>query len=142
LASVQRLEAEIKSTRKLHNATQSELLAYQVEDWRRQAETVGPLHVVSLAFQERDNNLLKETASRLTEQADMVALLATRQPRPQFVFARGENVDVNMGTLIRAALAVTGGRGGGRPEFAQGGAPEDTPVEPVLDHARQELASL
>jgi alanyl-tRNA synthetase len=48
-------------------------------------------------------------------------------------------VNIDMDALIRTACAVIGGRGGGRPQFAQGGAPEGTPVEPVLNRARQEL---
>jgi alanyl-tRNA synthetase len=147
LPSVQRLEAEIKQARKAHTATQSELLGYQIQDWIANAERVGAMRVVTLAFDARDTNLLKETARRLTDQPGVIALLATRQPRPQYVFARAENVQgfeeaPNMGRLVRASCAVTGGRGGGRPNFAQGGAPEGTPVEPVLDHARKQLASL
>jgi alanyl-tRNA synthetase len=142
LASIERMEAEIKQARKANTAAKIQLLGYQVEDWIAQAETIGTVRVVRLAFDQRDNSLLKETARRLTEQPGVVALLATRQPRPQFVFARSEDVDVNLGTLIRASCAVIGGRGGGRPQFAQGGAPEESPVEPVLDHARQQLAGL
>lgn len=142
LSSVQRMESEIKEARKANLAAQSELIEYQIEDWIAKAETVGSMRIVHLAFDERDINLLKETAHRLTEQPGTVALLATRQPRPQYVFARAEDVDANMGTLLRASCAITGGRGGGRPQFAQGGAPKATPVEPVLDHAHQQLKSL
>jgi alanyl-tRNA synthetase len=142
LASVERMEAEIKEMRKAHTAAQLALLSYQVEDWIAVAQPIGAMRVVRLAFDQRDSNLLKETARQLIEQPGVVALLATRQPRPQFVFARSEELDVHMGALIRAACAVTGGRGGGRPQFAQGGAPEDSPIEPVLDHACQQLESL
>jgi alanyl-tRNA synthetase len=142
LPSIERMEAQIKQARKENADLQTQLLGYQVKDWLDQGDTIGSIHVVRLAFDERDINLLKETARRLTEQPGVVALLATRQPRPQFVFARADDVDVNVGTLIRASCAVAGGRGGGRPQFAQGGTPEGSPVEPVLNHARQQLASL
>lgn len=146
LSSVQRMEAEIKEARKANLAAQTQLLSYQVHDWIAKAESVGSMRVVQLAFDRRDTNLLKETARRLTDQPGVIALLATRQPRPQFVFARSEDIDADIGTpdmgaLMRASCAVTGGRGGGRPQFAQGGAPQDSPVEPVLDHARQQLQS-
>jgi alanyl-tRNA synthetase len=142
LPSVQRMESELKEGRKAVLAAQTELLAYQVEAWTAQAAVIGPARVVSLAFEERDSALLKETARRLTEQPGVVALVATREPRPQFVFACAEDVDADMGALIRTASAVTGGRGGGRPQFAQGGAPEGSPIEPVLRHAREQLESL
>jgi len=147
LPSVERLEAEGKEAHRAVLAAQTQLLSYQIDDWMAEAEPVGAMRVVQLAFDWRDTNLLKETARRLTEQPGLIALLATRQPRPQFVFARSEDMGTDagtpdMGALMRASCAVAGGRGGGRPQFAQGGAPQDTPVEPVLDHARQRLQSL
>jgi alanyl-tRNA synthetase len=142
LPSVQRMEAELKEMRKANTATQMEILSYQVEDWIAEATPIGTMRVVRLAFDQRDTKLLKETARRLTAGPGIIALLATRRPRPQFVFARAEDLDVDMGTLIRSSCAIAGGRGGGRPQFAQGGAPEGSPIEPVLDHAYQQLKSL
>ena len=139
VASVKRLEAENKGLRKTLTATQMQLLAYEVEEWAAQAEPVGEAGVVRLAFVARDLALLKEAARRLTERPGVVALLATGQPRAQFVFARSEDVSTDMGSLMRAACQAVGGRGGGRPQFAQGGAPEGSSVDQALDKAMELL---
>ena len=60
------------------------------------------------------------------------------------LFARSEDLGdqgpaLDMGALMRTACASVGGRGGGRPMLAQGGAPEGAPVERVLDSAVQHL---
>jgi alanyl-tRNA synthetase len=70
-----------------------------------------------------------------------VALLAAERPQTQFVFAAAEDVDADMGALMRVATAVVGGRGGGHARFAQGGAPEGGPVERALDAAVDALSS-
>jgi alanyl-tRNA synthetase len=151
VSSVERMEAETKALRKALTAAQMEALDYEIERWAAQAEQIGgriPMRVVRRAFDERDMLLLKEVARRLVEQPNTVALLATRQPRPQFVFARsqewtGRGPIVDMGDLIRAACTEVGGRGGGRPEFAQGGAPEGESVtDQVLDEAERRLRNL
>lgn len=74
-----------------------------------------------------DANLVKDAASHLIRRPGVVALLGARvaSDRATFVFARSENVDIHMGQLLSRAAKPLGGKGGGRPDFAQGGgAPE------------------
>jgi alanyl-tRNA synthetase len=65
---------------------------------------------------------LRELASALIERGDVVALLrsaGTDAPGP-VVFARGADADADMGRLLSLAAGQTGGKGGGKPDFAQG----------------------
>ena len=141
LPSVRRLESEIKHLRKAIVETQMQLLEHELDNWIARAESVGDFRVVRVAFDDRDLVLLREAARRLTQQPGMIALLATSQPRPQLVFARSEDVVADMGGLMRVACAAISGRGGGRPQFAQGGAPEGSPVNSALDAAIEHLRS-
>ena len=50
-----------------------------------------------------------------------VALLATRGAKVQLVFARSKDLPVDVSASLKATLAPAGGRGGGRPDLAQGG---------------------
>ena len=40
------------------------------------------------------------------------------------MFARSQDVDINMGALLTACARACGGKGGGKPDFAQGGGPD------------------
>ena len=51
-----------------------------------------------------------------------------------YVFGRSADVDANMGALLRDAARPLGGKGGGKPDFAQGGGPKE-----VLDAARNRM---
>jgi alanyl-tRNA synthetase len=95
-----------------------------------------------LVSDDRDLALLREAARLLTQRSGIVALLAIRQPRIQLVFARSEDVHADMGKIMRAACTAVGGRGGGRPQFAQGGAPQDSSADSALDAAVEQLKSL
>ena len=70
-----------------------------------------------------DANLIKDVASQLIKQDNMAVLLGAEvEPgRAVFVFARSQNVDIHMGQLLSRAAKPLGGKGGGRPDFAQGG---------------------
>ena len=74
---------------------------------------------------EGDINLIKDAASHLIRRPGVVALLGvpTEPGRAAFVFARSGDVDIHMGQLLSAAAKPLGGKGGGRPDFAQGGGP-------------------
>ncbi|MBN1639659.1 MAG: alanyl-tRNA editing protein, partial [Anaerolineae bacterium] len=142
LPSFERLEAELKESRKALFAVQAELLEYQVCDWLAHATPCGEYRIVQVALGDADPALLREAARRVTEHEGTVALLATAEPRPQFVFAAAEGVGVDVGELMRTATATVGGRGGGRGQFAQGGAPEGTSVQGVLDAAYVRLSTV
>jgi alanyl-tRNA synthetase len=54
--------------------------------------------------------------------------------------ARSADAGVDAGALIKALTTVLGGRGGGRPELAQGGVTAEPAA--ILARAREELARL
>jgi alanyl-tRNA synthetase len=55
------------------------------------------------------------------------------------VFARSANVSAAMGELMREACQALGGKGGGTPDFAQGGGTGVSQLEPVLNSLREKL---
>ena len=76
---------------------------------------------------EGDVSLIKDAASRLIKAPKRAVLLGVEvEPgRAMFVFARSQDADIHMGQLLSSAAKPLGGKGGGRPDFAQGGgAPE------------------
>ena len=71
--------------------------------------------------------LIKDVASRLIKQPGIAVLLSV-EPEPgraMFVFARSKDVDIHMGQLLSQSVKPLGGKGGGRPDFAQGGGPKE-----------------
>ena len=85
---------------------------------------------------EGDMNLIKDVASRLIKQPQTAALLGAEVApgRAAFVFARSDDVDIHMGRLLSDTAKPLGGKGGGRPDFAQGGG-----VTEILVRAREML---
>ena len=71
-----------------------------------------------------DASLLKDVASKMIETDGVVALLAAKAGEKwNYIFARSEDLDYAMGAVLSAAAKPLGGKGGGRPDFAQGGGP-------------------
>jgi alanyl-tRNA synthetase len=85
---------------------------------------------------------LKHLAQRLIAYPHTVALLGSgEQPGEigHLVFARSADLDAPMGVLVRQACELIGGRGGGRPELAQGGGPDGSRVPEALETVSKSL---
>ena len=113
---------------RLHNAEtelariRREQLLSQSDDMLSRAEALpGGARLVARMI-DADAGLVRDLASKLIEQSGVVALLGAKNgAQAAYVFGRSKVVDVNMGALLREAAKPFGGKGGGRPDFAQGG---------------------
>ena len=91
-----------------------------------EAETLPDGSKLIAHFVDGDANLLRDMASRLIENPGVIALLgAMNGEQAVYVFGRAADVAVNMGNLLRDSARPLGGKGGGRPDFAQGGGPKE-----------------
>ena len=84
----------------------------------------GDLYAGHLPFADRD--ALLRAASELTREPRAVALLSCpKQEGRMLIFARGKDAPQDMAQLLRQC----GGRGGGKPDMAQGSAPDGQALE-------------
>ncbi len=91
-------------------------------------KTVSPkgFCIVKYVFEEIGFEALKEAASEITRQPDTVALLASKEGQSTLLlFARSEGLSFDMNKLLKEAVKITGGKGGGTAEFARGSSPDE-----------------
>ncbi len=101
-------------------------------------EPVNGLRIVTRVFEDRDVEELKLLAHRLVEGDHVIALLASREDGvARLVFARSVNLSPDVSALMRAACERLGGRGGGKPDFAQGGGSKVSELDKALEEARK-----
>ncbi len=152
-ASIERVQLEAKDQKRAMAALQTELsrfraeeLAATAEEVRLKADTTESKAVASgfsrtghaklvLRAIDADANGLKALASAITaKQGFVVALFSTSRPALAVV-ARSADVGVAANQVLSALTAKFGGRGGGKPEMAQGGG-LDAATAAILDAAR------
>lgn len=96
--------------------------------------------IVQAIFEGRELEEARILASQIVRREPSVALLGTRNTDgARLVFARSTSLTQNMGQLLAEACAMLGGRGGGRPDSAQGGGPNADKLEDAIRVAFDKL---
>ncbi len=135
--AVARLQESLKATRRQLRAAREQLLEVLAERLLRSAPP-GPPRVVRAVLEGYEPAELRALAQRMIAAADTVVLLAGVTDRTHLCVARSEGMEeVDAAALLRSACDLLGGKGGGRPHFAQGSAPTTdlTRVEGALKQA-------
>ncbi len=97
------------------------------------ANQIDGITIISRIFENKDFDELKLIAHRLVDSQSVIALLATRESEmAKLVFARSANLSVDMNSSMKAACEKIGGRGGGKPDFAQGGGTRVSELEEAI----------
>ncbi|HEX3557982.1 MAG TPA: DHHA1 domain-containing protein [Pyrinomonadaceae bacterium] len=103
-------------------------------------EAAGGLKVVARVFDGRDAEGLRRLAAALAAHAGVVALLGSREDAgARLVFARSADAATDVNALMREACLLLEGRGGGRPEMAQGGGPRAERLSEAIAAAARKL---
>jgi alanyl-tRNA synthetase len=119
--AIERLQGDNKEQRTQIKALRMSLAGLEGESLARQAVRQGTMNVVATALPQWDAEGLKTIATRIAQQAGTIAVLIGAPPASPIVVARAADVAVDAGALLKQLLQRHGGKGGGRPELAQGG---------------------
>jgi alanyl-tRNA synthetase len=93
--------------------------------------------VIAKVFDNRDAASLKHLALALIAHENVVALLGSRDDEAaRLVFARSSEASGDMNALMRKACETIDGRGGGKPDMAQGGGKNVDLLEKAIERAR------
>ncbi|MBN1178483.1 MAG: alanyl-tRNA editing protein [Anaerolineae bacterium] len=121
--AIERLQEELKATRKDLRAVRTQVLEEMAARLAREATSEGPLRVVREVLEGVSAGDLRGLARGVAAQPSTLVLLASREERTHLCFAAADGVSVDAAALLRAACEALGGKGGGQPGMAQGSAP-------------------
>jgi len=119
----EKLRRDLQETREALGLQRARLAEAAAEDLVRAARAAGETRLVA-AFDDASVELLRQVAKRITAEPELVALLAARGPEgTQVLVARGASSPFDCGAFLRRLAQAAGGRGGGKPDRAEGRLP-------------------
>jgi alanyl-tRNA synthetase len=137
-AAIERVQAEARDLRKQVKDFQGKVAGQEAHALLANAEEVPAGKAVFASLAGWDAAGLKTIASQIVQTPGLVAILVSDTAPLALVVARAAGVTIDSGQLLRQLVERHGGKGGGRPEFAQGGGLMSSPRD-VLQSARDLL---
>lgn len=142
-----RLQDEHKSLQRRLRASEELAAHAEARELLEESESAGAgvdgargLRIVARVFEGRDAEDLRRLASAVAAHACAAALLGSRDDSgARLVFARHREAHGDMNALLREACRALEGRGGGRPDLAQGGGPRTDLLPQVIEEAARSL---
>jgi alanyl-tRNA synthetase len=117
------------------------LLDYEADTLFSAGKTQKEIYLIKSVFDDRNQKEVKLLAKKILEKyPDIVILFGIKAAgKAQLLFQCSEELTFDMGRLMENACAVINGRGGGRPQQAQGGGPDVEKLEDALQGAEDML---
>lgn len=133
----ERLIAEYNKNQSEKRALTSEVAYYQAKDMFNSAEAVNDVKIIKRIFDNTDIKYVDLLASKMTEFPKVVILFAVKsQDRVQLKFIRSRDLNnLNMSGLLKDAITLIDGKGGGTEHSAQGGGKNNNNLESLMEYA-------
>ncbi len=130
----EKLLAEQAAARRANAQLQEQLLDFEASNLVQVADKYGEVFLVKRVYSGRPVEEVKLLAQKASARARVVAILGTvAGGSGQIVVARAADIPGSAGSWVKEAASRLGGRGGGRPEFAQAGGIEEATLNDWIE---------
>lgn len=126
-AGIERLQADARETRRQLKDAQARLAGFEAAALADRAALHGDDRVVIEVLEGWDQSGLKTIASTIAARPAHIAVLFTTPAPSAVVIARADGSQFDSAAAMRRLIQEFGGKGGGRPDLAQGGGLQATP---------------
>ena len=134
-AAIERLQSEGRESKRRLKEAQAALASVEAERLASDAASHDGISIVATALSGWDALGLKQIASQISVRQGFVVALVSAPDPGAVVVARSNDVPIDSAAILRKLTDRFGGKGGGRPELAQGGGLEGNPTD-IIEFAR------
>lgn len=132
------LKEKDKEIQKLNN----ELLKQNIGNILNDFEVINEVKLFAISIKGKDANSLREIADKIKDKNESCAILLASDLGDKVLFVSSVTKDlvqkgIHAGNIVKEAASITGGGGGGRPDFAQAGGKNPEKINEAIEAVRQ-----
>ena len=142
--SVNKLSNELKACKDENRQIKIEISDYQIKDMIMSAEKLGDISVITKIYESGDLKHISKIAEKIVLNDNMIVLLAVKnEEKANLIFAASKNINsISMSDLLKDAITLIDGRGGGSKFLAQGGGKNSSNLQGVIDYALRKVSRI
>jgi alanyl-tRNA synthetase len=129
--------AQLKTQDKALAQLKAKLASASADDWLAEAKDINGLKLLVKSIDGADNKALRDTMDRLKSKLGKSAILLAGINGDKIALVAGVSKDatdvIKAGDIVKHVAAQIGGKGGGRPDMAQGGGTDLQALPAALD---------
>jgi len=149
LEKLQQLQTQNKSLEKELAAMQSKLASASADEWIKEAQEISGVKLLVKAIDGVDPKALRDSVDQLKNKLGTSAVLLASCNSGKISLVAGVSKDatgkIKAGDLVKELASKVGGKGGGRPDMAQGGGSDidalPAAIEAIKDWANVQLSA-
>lgn len=141
---VELIQSEKQLTKQLGELNK-ELSTLKVGDIKEQVETINGIQILAMEVPADDAKALRELMDDYKSKLpDTMIFLVAANDKLNYMATVAQSLTdrVHAGNLIKGVAEVTSGKGGGRPDSAQGGANDPSKITEALQFVKDHISSL
>lgn len=142
--SIKALKNNLYEAREENKNVKASLAEFEVKELINEGEKFGETSIIRKVYEGENVKFLNKLAEKLVSNDNVIVLFATKDSeKANLLFAASKNLEkVNIGALLKDAISLIDGRGGGSKVLAQGGGKNIANIDNALDYAVRRVKEL
>lgn len=138
---IKNLNIKLKETLDEKRKIEEEIARYQMKEMIEEADKIKSISVVRKIYDGENIKYLQKLTSKIVENENTIALMVVKNDeRANLIFAASKDIkNISMNDLLKDAITLIDGKGGGSSSLAQGAGKNNSNLEMALDYAFNKL---
>lgn len=144
IKAIENLNSNLKTALDENRSIKAEISDYQIKEMLERSEKICDISVIKKIYESADIKQLSKIAEKITGNDNAIVLFAAKsEDKVNLIFACSKNIQVlSMNDLLKDAITLIDGRGGGSKFMAQGGGKNSINLDGAMDYAYRKLAEI
>ncbi len=143
--AVERLINELKEKQQEIEALKNKLITQNIDEFIKQAREINGVKALALKLEGVDAKSLRTLSDKIKERLHPAVILLASKKDGQGILILSVTKDAqnkyDAGKILKNIAAKIGGKGGGKPDMAQGGCPDGEAIDKTIELFYTELAN-
>ena len=142
--SLKNLENELKQLRDENNKIRAEIGAYEIKALEDKGEKINNKNVICNIYNAENMKYLTKIANTLTQKESVIVLFASKEKdRCNLLFSASKDIkNIKINALLKDALTLIDGKGGGSPYFAQGSGKNVLNLQNAIEYVKRRIEEM